>query len=103
MLSSLSSTIRTVLAISAPPATPTWQTCWLLANSRLAPGARMGRMLLKPYGGYVTERQTPMAKPGRITRKIAETLAIQALGLMAADPERLGQFLAATGIGPEMI
>ena len=44
-----------------------------------------------------------MAKPPRITRKIAETLAIQALGLMAADPERLGMFLAATGIGPEMI
>ncbi|TMJ04287.1 MAG: DUF3572 family protein [Alphaproteobacteria bacterium] len=44
-----------------------------------------------------------MAKGARITRKIAENLAIQALGFMAADPERLGAFLAATGIGPEMI
>ena len=44
-----------------------------------------------------------MAKGARITRKIAENLAIQALALMAGDPERLGAFLAATGIGPEMI
>src|SRR5256885_17053807 len=44
-----------------------------------------------------------MAKGARITRKIAESLAIQALGFMAGDPERLGAFLAATGIGPEMI
>ena len=44
-----------------------------------------------------------MAKPARITRKIAENLAIQALGFMAGEPERLGAFLAATGIGPEAI
>jgi hypothetical protein len=44
-----------------------------------------------------------MAKAARITRKIAENLAIQALGLMASDPDRLGAFLAATGIGPEVI
>ena len=44
-----------------------------------------------------------MAKQVRINRKIAENLAIQALGFMASDPERLGAFLAATGIGPEMI
>ena len=44
-----------------------------------------------------------MAKGVRITRKIAENLAIQALGFLAADPERLGAFLAATGIGPEAI
>jgi hypothetical protein len=44
-----------------------------------------------------------MAKTARITRKIAENLAIQALGFMAGEPERLGAFLAATGIGPEMI
>jgi hypothetical protein len=44
-----------------------------------------------------------MAKAGRITRKIAQNLAIEALALMAGDPERLGAFLAATGIGPEMI
>jgi len=44
-----------------------------------------------------------MAKTPPITRKIAQTLAVQALGFMASDPERLGAFLAATGIGPEMI
>jgi hypothetical protein len=44
-----------------------------------------------------------MAKTACITRKIAENLAIQALGFMAGEPERLGTFLAATGIGPEMI
>jgi len=44
-----------------------------------------------------------MAKEARITRKIAENLAIHALGLLASDPERLGAFLAATGIGPDMI
>jgi hypothetical protein len=44
-----------------------------------------------------------MAKGARINRKIAENLAIQALGFLASDPERLGAFLAATGIGPDMI
>ena len=44
-----------------------------------------------------------MAKEARINRKIAENLAIQALGFMASDTERLGAFLAASGIGPEMI
>jgi hypothetical protein len=44
-----------------------------------------------------------MAKEARINRKIAETLAVHALGFMASDPARLGAFLAATGIGPEMI
>src|SRR6187399_2851395 len=44
-----------------------------------------------------------MAKGSRINRKIAENLAIQALGFMAGDPERLGAFLAATGMGPDMI
>ena len=30
----------------------------------------------------------------------AETLALQALAWLAADPERLGLFLAETGLGP---
>jgi hypothetical protein len=33
----------------------------------------------------------------------AAELAIAALGFIAADPERLGRFLADTGIGPESI
>src|SRR5262245_11045773 len=44
-----------------------------------------------------------MAKSARITREIAENLAIQALSFLAGDPERLGRFLAVTGIGPDMI
>jgi hypothetical protein len=42
-----------------------------------------------------------MEKPAtQASRKAAESLAIQALSFIAADPERLGRFLAATGIGP---
>ncbi len=44
-----------------------------------------------------------MAKPARINREIAEKLAISALSYLAGEPERLGAFLAATGIGPDMI
>jgi Protein of unknown function (DUF3572) len=33
----------------------------------------------------------------------AEGLAIAVLGFIAADPDRLGSFLAVTGIGPESI
>ena len=33
-----------------------------------------------------------------MTRELAETVAIQALGFIAAEPERLRRFLALTGI-----
>jgi hypothetical protein len=36
-------------------------------------------------------------------RQAAEELAIAALGFIAGEPERLGRFLALTGIGPESI
>jgi hypothetical protein len=36
-------------------------------------------------------------------REQAETLAIAALSFLAGDPERLGAFLALSGIGPESI
>src|SRR5262245_51311795 len=36
-------------------------------------------------------------------RAAAEALAVRALGFIAAEPERLGRFLALTGIGPESI
>lgn len=40
-------------------------------------------------------------KPPRLSGpEAAEHVAIQALAFIAADPERLGGFLAATGIGP---
>src|SRR5436189_5001643 len=38
--------------------------------------------------------------PTSASRKSAEALAIQALSFIASEPERLGRFLAATGIGP---
>jgi hypothetical protein len=38
-----------------------------------------------------------------LTQKDAESLAIQALAFIAGDGERIGPFLAATGIGPDMI
>jgi len=44
-----------------------------------------------------------MKKPVAVTRKYAESLAIQALTFIAAEPERLGRFLALTGIGPAEI
>ena len=36
-------------------------------------------------------------------REVAEIVAIQALGFVAGDPERLGSFLAESGIGPDTL
>ena len=36
-------------------------------------------------------------------RETAEIVAIQALSFVAGEPERLGRFLAETGIGPETL
>jgi hypothetical protein len=44
-----------------------------------------------------------MKKPASGTREDAESLAIQALTFIAAEPERLGRFLALSGIGPAEI
>ena len=44
-----------------------------------------------------------MKARGPITREAAEGLAIQALTYIAQDGERLGRFLAITGIGPAEI
>ncbi len=44
-----------------------------------------------------------MKAPSAQTREAAETLAIQALAFIAEEPERLGAFLAASGIGPDAI
>src|SRR5665213_3955800 len=43
-------------------------------------------------------------KPGpSLTQEAAEGVAIQALTFIAGDGERLGRFLATTGIGPAQI
>jgi uncharacterized protein DUF3572 len=39
----------------------------------------------------------------KATREAAEAVAIQALTYIAGDAERLGQFLAVTGVGPTEI
>ena len=44
-----------------------------------------------------------MKKPAQNPRQVAEIVAIQALSFIAAEPERLGAFLAETGIGPETL
>ena len=41
-----------------------------------------------------------MATKPKLTHTAAETVAVQALSFIASDPERLGSFLASTGIGP---
>jgi hypothetical protein len=40
----------------------------------------------------------PMKTPSRSSRQAAEMLAIQALGFIAEEPERLNRFLGMTGI-----
>jgi hypothetical protein len=44
-----------------------------------------------------------MTKRTQNPREVAEIVAIQALSFVAGDPERLGAFLAETGIGPETL
>jgi hypothetical protein len=50
------------------------------------------------------ERQTPqLKKPVQNPREVAEIVAIQALSFIAGEPERLGLFLAESGLGPETL
>jgi len=42
-----------------------------------------------------------LKKPVQNPREAAEIVAIQALNFIAGDPERLGLFLAETGLGPQ--
>ncbi len=50
------------------------------------------------------ERQTVrLKKPVQNPHEVAEIVAIQALSFIAGEPERLGVFLAETGIGPETL
>jgi Protein of unknown function (DUF3572) len=44
-----------------------------------------------------------LKKPVQNAREVAEIVAVQALSFLAGDPERLGAFLAETGIGPESL
>ena len=51
--------------------------------------------------GTRQRREARKADPG--ARRAAAELAIAALGFIAGDGERLGAFLALTGIGPESL
>jgi hypothetical protein len=44
-----------------------------------------------------------LKKPVHNPREVAEIVAVQALSFIASDPERLGLFLAESGIGPETL
>jgi hypothetical protein len=44
-----------------------------------------------------------LRKPTRNPREVAEIVAVQALSFIASDPERLGLFLAESGLGPETL
>jgi len=44
-----------------------------------------------------------LRKPVHDPREVAEIVAVQALSFIADDPERLGLFLAESGIGPETL
>jgi Protein of unknown function (DUF3572) len=44
-----------------------------------------------------------MARAPQMTSELAELVAIQALGFIAGEPDRLGRFLALTGIGPQSL
>lgn len=42
-------------------------------------------------------------KPTRSPAEVAEIVAIRALAFLAGEPERLGQFLSESGIGPQTL
>jgi Protein of unknown function (DUF3572) len=44
-----------------------------------------------------------LRKPIQNVREVAEIVAVQALSFIAAEPERLGAFLAESGIGPDTL
>ena len=44
-----------------------------------------------------------MRKSVHNPREVAEIVAVQALSFIAGDPERLGTFLAESGLGPETL
>src|SRR5215212_7027678 len=49
------------------------------------------------------KRGKPRSSKDRARREAAETLAVAALSFLASEPEHLGGFLAATGVGPDQI
>lgn len=65
---------------------------------------RLGHDSAQTRHQKLTERQISLLKkPVHNPREVAEIVAIQALSFVAGDPERLGLFLAESGIGPETL
>jgi hypothetical protein len=61
-------------------------------------------MIVQASGDLLRKRKRmPPSKQLPATAETAETLAVQALTFIAQDGERLGRFLAITGIGPAQI
>src|SRR4026209_2102826 len=100
MLSSLSSTIMTVLGIPPP--------------SRLLPPQKATDSYGQSPGPWPwfpqssldllrKRKQMPDSRRVSLASEVAEVLAVQALGFIAEDEERLGRFLALTGMGPAEI
>jgi hypothetical protein len=55
-------------------------------------------------GDFLRKRKRmAMSKRDRADRETAESLAIQALTYLAGEPDRLGRFLALSGLGPEQV
>lgn len=50
-----------------------------------------------------SKRRPSRGQPSREAREAAIEVAVAALSFIAAEPERLGRFLALTGIGPDSI
>jgi len=62
-------------------------------------------MTRRPRAGTTAGTKSGKRNPGGAQKgqAAAEELAIAALSFIAAEPERLGRFLAMTGIGPDSI
>jgi hypothetical protein len=57
----------------------------------------------KVDGIHCGKANTVSEKRGHFTSEAAESLAIDALGFLANEPEALSRFLALSGIGPSML
>src|SRR5215831_5611211 len=112
MLSSLSSTIRTVFATpsptfgnapAAPRAAPLVGRSVISERDRIVPAPVLGHRRNPSCDILRKGKRKPMETRDSTRRAAAESLAVQALGFLAGEPERLARFLALTGIGPDRI
>src|SRR6185437_17180337 len=98
MFSSLSSTIRTVFGIPSRPICPQCASCSASPGPARSGMIGYGSADLLRKGKFVPKKALLSMAP-----EAAEALAIQALSFIAGDGERLGRFLATTGLGPSEI